>query len=190
MCGDCEQMASVPEQYIQTLVAAPWRQKLRSRIVEIPNGNFLWIDAVRICQFVSITALRCHYAPSAPFHDLKIPLSLRKRLRTKAFGDSPAKLPWVGAVKFVPPISSPDHDPRCDISVQFEHNDTLGPVFAALIGGWEWYLWFQPKEAFLSKVSLRRNWLVQVGTMPFDEYRFIKRMPEVVAQYRDKIRRP
>ena len=189
MCDSCEQRASISEQYVQTLVVGGWLQKLRRRIVGFPKGYYFWIDVARICQFVSITALRCHYAPSAPFHNLKIPPLLRKRLRTKAFVDSPRKLPLVGAVKFVPPASDPNHDPRCDIYAQFEINDTLGPVFSALIGGWEWYLWFQPKVAYLSAVSLRRNWLVQVGTLPFNEYRLIKRMPEIVAKLRDKLRR-
>lgn len=188
MCDNCEQMAAVSEHYIKTLVSGTWRQKLRCRIVELLRGYFIRIDAARISQFVSITALRCHYAPSAPFHNLKIPPLLRKQLRTKAFGGSPVKLPWVGAVKFVPPASSPDHDPRCDISSHFEFNDTLGPSFTALIGGWEWYLWFQPNEALVSKVSLRRNWLLQVGTLPYDEHRNIKRMDEICAEYRDKIR--
>jgi hypothetical protein len=89
MCDRCEQFAAGSEQYVQALVSASWWEKLRRQIVELFGGCFLWIDAARIAQFVSITALRCHYASSAPFHKIAFPLNLRKQLRAKAFGRLP-----------------------------------------------------------------------------------------------------
>jgi hypothetical protein len=189
MCDRCEHVASGCEQYIKIIVSGSWREKLKVGIVEPFSGCFLRIDAGRIAQFVSVTALRCHYASSAPFHKIAIPSHLRKQLRQMARQILPTRQPpWVGAVKFVPPCSAPDHDPRCDISAQFEVNDILGPVFAALVGGWEWYIWFKPGQAWLSKVSIRRRWLIRVGYASFEEYRGVKRMSEIIAPYRDKLK--
>jgi hypothetical protein len=141
-----------------------------------------------IARFVAIVALRCHYAPSAPFHNLSIPRPFRKQLRQKilAHSNSRAK-PWITAVEVVPPQADPEHDPRCDIVAGFEVNDILGPLFAALIGGWDWYLWFDPKQDWLRGISLRRSWFVRVGLLAYDQHRNISRMAERVAFYRDKI---
>ena len=187
MCGRCELFASRSEQYVQALVSGSWDEKLRHKILELPYGWFLRIDTRRISKFVSITALRCHYAPSPPFHKLEIPLDLRGRLRRKIFGLlTDRERPWIGGVRFFPPPSSPHHDPRCDIRAQYELNDSLGPLFAALIGGWEWYIWFEPKKRSLARLSMRRCWFVRVGSISFEEHRSVKRMSEALDPYKEK----
>jgi len=189
MCDKCEQLASKAEEYVRTLVSGSMSAKRRRKIIILPARWFLHIDVPVISRFVAIVALRCHYARSAPFHNLSMPRQFRKQLRQKIFGHSNSHTkPWLTAVKVIAPQGDPEHDPRCDITVHFEFNDILGPVFTALIGGWEWYLWFDPKADWLKGVSLYRSWFVRVELLPYNEHRNISRMAEMVAPYRGKLK--
>lgn len=187
MCDGCEQLASKDESYVRILVDGSPLEKRRKRIFELKSGFFLHIDPAAIGRFVAINALRCHYAPSAPFHDIWIPPHHRKLLRSKILNKmSPMDIPWVSAVRFVPPEATPTHDPRCDIFSQYEENILLGPIFAALIGGWEWYLFFE-KNQIAKSFHLNRRFLVKIHSLPYNEYRLFTRMSEAFAPYIDKM---
>jgi hypothetical protein len=189
LCINCELLASKAEQYVKTLVSETRSAQWSREIIRLSFGWFLHLDAQKIARFVAIVALRCHYAPSPPFHHLSIPRHFRKQLRQKFFGRlAMHEHPWIGTVEFVPPKSDREHDPRCDIHTHFEFNEILGPVFTALVGGWEWYIWFQPKRSWLGKIALRRDWFVRIGVLPFNEHRTISRMAEAIAPYRDKLK--
>lgn len=190
MCEPCEQLASKDEQYVRIFVDGSRTEKRRKGIFELKSDFFLSFDPVAITRFVAVNALRCHYAPSAPFHKLRIPLRFRTLLRRKVFDKiSLMEIPWVSAVRFTPPVEAPDHDPRCDIFSQHEDNIHLGPLFAALIGGWEWYLFFQPNRITKS-LRISRRFFVKLSSLPYDEYRLFKRMPEALAPYINKMKGP
>ncbi len=175
MCERCEQHASVTEAYALSVVERD-RKALRR-----PGTRFLfrdWFWHLRmdlIAQFISITALRCHYAESVPFQTTTIPTGVRRALRGIAWHGSTCEGHSVLAWRFVPPTDSPDHDPRQDIDAMYE-DAQVGKLFIILVGGIEWCLSIgrDSNAEALRRIALRGRGFERITSISFSEYRRFK----------------
>ena len=188
MCEGCEQHASLAEAYALSLVERD-RKALLRRGTRFLFGDWFWhLWADLIAQFVSITALRCHYARGGPFQTTSIPLDVRKTLRGIAWHGSTGGGHSVLAWRFVPPPEDPDHDPRQDIDAMYEDGE-MGQLFIMLVGGIEWCLFLgHDTDSGAQRVAgLRGRWAERITSISFSEYRRLKYPEKWLPDIADKI---
>lgn len=150
LCEECEQYAGVSENYIRTLIQGTFKQRLKRRCIKLFNGTFIGFNSKLATRFLAIVAIRAHYAQGAPYHKIDFDKKHVRHLRRAAFsGELPEQMFYTIAI-FIPPKVNPDHDPREDIVLQFDHKEPLGPVFMPFIAGWEWYLFLDRHRSTMS----------------------------------------
>lgn len=187
MCEQCEQFVGRGDEYFRLVVAGDFKERLSRRLLVFKSW-FLGLNIRLLRRFVLGTALRCHYAVSPPFHDLRLPALFVRRIRRELIRPTLSQeTPILAATIFRPPEGDPVHDPRCDVFSGYEDNLHLGPIYYILVAGWEWYLFFDRSHPFSARVpELAPKRLLRLPIASYGEHRNVSRIDELVAYYEER----